>query len=339
MFWWFRFNGEIRFAKRDETFTCADGLKCTCTANASKYSSSDGAVIWIGPRPHRECFPPKRAGQRWLMEYAEPAGYFWELGDAKFQSQFELTMGWRLSSSIVVSQALSKVVLGGPFAPRTWLNLGVLPNMSAIAWAAGPCPRQTPSKREQLVQDLTTSLGGALPVHAMGACLHNHDQPGIRDDEPEAGPAVSRVAASLPGRRLYWRKIRAYSAYRFCLVAENSIETDWITEKLFHAFAAGCLPIYHGAPNVASILPRSDAIVHVDQFASVEELAQHLLALASDAEALRRRLAWRADRKFVSRWWRQANALLNPHSLAGKEQQICAVCEAVHRTPPRVTRH
>ena len=213
--------------------------------------------------------------------------------------------------------------------------MGATPNVSAIAWAAGPCERSTPSNREQLVRELTASLGFALPVHAMGDCLHNHEQPSLGDDEPEAGPRVSRMAAALPGRRLYWRKIRAYSRYRFCLVAENSIEVDWVTEKLFHAFAAGCLPIYYGAPNVAPLLPTADAIINVADFASVSELAEHLLVLASDLVVLQRRLAWRADRKLVARWWRHIKTVLDPHDLSSKKKQICAVCERVRDTSPR----
>ena len=42
---------------------------------------------------------------------------------------------------------------------------------------------------------------------------------------------------------------------------ENSISADYVTEKLFDAFAGGCVPIYLGAPNIEAFLPDPDAIV------------------------------------------------------------------------------
>jgi hypothetical protein len=42
---------------------------------------------------------------------------------------------------------------------------------------------------------------------------------------------------------------------------ENSISADYVTEKLFEAFAGGCVPVYLGAPNIEAFLPDPDAIV------------------------------------------------------------------------------
>ncbi len=46
-------------------------------------------------------------------------------------------------------------------------------------------------------------------------------------------------------------KIAFYRDYRFALTYENSKRAGYITEKLFHAKVAGCVPIYCGAPDVA----------------------------------------------------------------------------------------
>ena len=42
---------------------------------------------------------------------------------------------------------------------------------------------------------------------------------------------------------------------------ENSIATDYVTEKLYDAFVAGCVPVYYGAPNVEDLLPDPDSII------------------------------------------------------------------------------
>jgi hypothetical protein len=330
VYWWHRFGGETRFGRRDETFTCAGGLECTCTANTSRFGAADGVVIWVGARPQRRCLPPKLRHQRWLLEFYEPAAYYPELADPTFLRLFELEMSWRLSSSIVVSLALSRLVLGGPFRPAQWLNMaepratGMLPKVSAIAWAAGHC--DAPSGRASLVLALRAALGSSLPIHAMGACMHDFEQDPMqpRGAEGERNPKY--------GRELYWRKVRAYSRHRFCLVAENAVEADYVTEALFHAFAAGCLPIYYGAPNVALVLPTPTAIVNVEDFDTVAQLSAHLLALAANEDVLRRRLAWRGDASLVSDWWRRLRRLMDPLDLRSRRQQLCAVCERMHET-------
>lgn len=44
-------------------------------------------------------------------------------------------------------------------------------------------------------------------------------------------------------------------------VQENSIATDYVTEKLYDAFVAGCVPVYYGAPNIEDLLPDPDSII------------------------------------------------------------------------------
>lgn len=48
--------------------------------------------------------------------------------------------------------------------------------------------------------------------------------------------------------------------YRFCIAYENSREPDYLSEKLFDCFFAGCVPIYEGAPNVLDSIPANTFI-------------------------------------------------------------------------------
>lgn len=40
-------------------------------------------------------------------------------------------------------------------------------------------------------------------------------------------------------------KMDVFRRYRFCIAIENTIAYDYVTEKLWDAFAAGCVPIYY----------------------------------------------------------------------------------------------
>lgn len=50
-------------------------------------------------------------------------------------------------------------------------------------------------------------------------------------------------------------KILTLQDYRFCIAYENSIEPDYISEKIFDSFFAGCIPIYFGEPNISKTIP------------------------------------------------------------------------------------
>ena len=46
--------------------------------------------------------------------------------------------------------------------------------------------------------------------------------------------------------------------YKFAICFENSKNYNgWITEKIFHCFFSGCIPIYYGAKNISKIIPEN----------------------------------------------------------------------------------
>ena len=40
-------------------------------------------------------------------------------------------------------------------------------------------------------------------------------------------------------------KMDVFRRYRFCIAMENTVAHDYVTEKLWDALAAGCVPIYY----------------------------------------------------------------------------------------------
>jgi hypothetical protein len=67
--------------------------------------------------------------------------------------------------------------------------------------------------------------------------------------------------------------------YRFCLAYENSIEPDYISEKLFDCFFAGIVPIYLGAPDVSRWIP-SNTFIDKTHFATYAELHKFLAGMS-----------------------------------------------------------
>jgi len=74
---------------------------------------------------------------------------------------------------------------------------------------------------------------------------------------------------------------------------ENSIELDYVTEKVYRALESGCIPVYYGAPNVNDYIPDEAGIVNYSKLRSPAALLAELERLASDESAYNEKLAWR----------------------------------------------
>lgn len=91
-------------------------------------------------------------------------------------------------------------------------------------------------------------------------------------------------------------KLAYISKYQFTLCPENTNAEGYVTEKIFHAMMAGCIPVYWGAgnspePNI--INPK--AIVFYDPL-KPEKLSEDIKSLSQDEKAL---AAWSQQPYFL----------------------------------------
>jgi len=71
-------------------------------------------------------------------------------------------------------------------------------------------------------------------------------------------------------------KLETLKNFRFYLCFENTKGSKgYITEKIFHCFATGCIPIYFGANNVEEYIPK-ECFIDFLNFSSYEELCHYL---------------------------------------------------------------
>lgn len=107
----------------------------------------------------------------------------------------------------------------------------------------------------------------------------------------------------------------------FYLAFENSLSKDYITEKLWkNAYQAGAVPIVLGASREDyKEVAAPDSFIHVDQFASVKELARYVQELAADRkhyeEYFKWKLKWRV--KLYTDW----------------RERLCKICTQYDRLP------
>lgn len=84
----------------------------------------------------------------------------------------------------------------------------------------------------------------------------------------------------VPGTHSGDEKLALLKHYRFCFCFENCFNPGYISEKIFSGFAAGCIPVYLGAPNVIDYIPKNCFIDYRD-FANNEELYRFLKSMSA----------------------------------------------------------
>jgi hypothetical protein len=88
--------------------------------------------------------------------------------------------------------------------------------------------------------------------------------------------------AKQDGADLFWLKMRQYEKYKFALCFENTWSPYYVTEKIWQAVLAGCLPIYYAGPQhtVYQDFPKNSFIDYFEfdhpaqLFALVENMSQ-----------------------------------------------------------------
>ena len=70
-------------------------------------------------------------------------------------------------------------------------------------------------------------------------------------------------------------------SHKFSIVCENTAHSGYTTEKLVEAFAAGCIPIYWGDPDVAKVF-NPKAMINVSDFDSLTALVDYVHKVDSD---------------------------------------------------------
>lgn len=102
-------------------------------------------------------------------------------------------------------------------------------------------------------------------------------------------------------------KHEAMRQYKFAFCLENSVFQGYITEKIFDAMFAGCVPIYCGAPDIIDYIPKN-AFVDLRDFKTHAELERFLREMNEEVygdyiENIRTFLLSDQYKKFSQEWY------------------------------------
>lgn len=196
----------------------------------------------------------------------ESAANYPFLRDKKIMSLFDIHMTYRLDSDVPV--AYCKTQLYNDFLDPPVLKFTEKRDVPLLFVASNPVAQRDTYAKE---------LSRYISIDCPGKCLNNQSIDGFSD------PGVYNVS----------RLQNLIGQYKFYLCLENSSSTDYVTEKLYMPLAAGTVPVYRGAENVADLIPQKDSIIYTEDFASPRSLADYLLYLSNNATAYQQALCWK----------------------------------------------
>ena len=162
--------------------------------------------------------------------------------------------------------------------------------------------------RGQLLADLRDVLD------SYGACWHNRNLAAF--DPPRSRWHYGDSEANRDSV-----KTDVSSCYKVTAALENTLEDDYVTEKLYQALVSGSVPLVWGRKNLY-YLPLPDAGILVSDFETTQELKAYLHALAVNTTLYyERHQAWKEQGRISSEF---ASLLFR-----GDNFLPCRVCEAL----------
>ncbi|NXD16446.1 FUT3 fucosyltransferase, partial [Nothocercus nigrocapillus] len=272
LLWTWPFGKHFNFRNCSELYTIPD---CRFTVNRTLLRKANAVIVH-----HRDVFRnPKELtkatripSQRWIWLNLESPSHSPNL--RAMDNIFNLTMSYRRDSDIFSPYGELQILeQPQPFS--------IPPKSKLVAWVVSNW--QARSHRVKYYQELKQHI--TVDVYGQ------HHQPLAPD-----------------------RLLPTLAQYKFYLAFENSRHEDYITEKVWrNALSAGTVPVVLGPPrdNYERFLP-PDAFIHVDDFASAQDLARYLLELSEDAERYKRYFEWR-------QW-------LKPVVVSGWAIRLCRAC-------------
>lgn len=181
-----------------------------------------------------------RRGQVWVVEMLESAGNYPQLDDPEFMALFDIEVSYRRTADIWTPY----------IPPELAANYrDIRPGHRRKQSCAFISSTWNRSDRRNYMRELMQHLD----VHSFGRFMRNKR---ILFDRGEK------------------TKLRLLKNYQYTLAFENSLTTDYVTEKFYQPLLTGTIPIYLGAPNIEEFAPGDNCFINASDFGSPAELAE-----------------------------------------------------------------
>ena len=284
IFWNTWFGKKMQLPNFHDDCSPETARKCEITRDRSLYNSSDVLIFYIGdPLRLPPESAPRPAHQKWVF-YTRESSSKTKDRLPETHGLFNLTMTYKRTSSVVFGYGRyhSARNTSTSYDPRRNYATG---KTKMVAWYASHC--HTSSRRETYVRELE----GHIDVDTYGSC----------------GKYRCKRYTNCHDDLLT-------NTYKFYLSFENSLCTDYATEKVWDILKYPIVPIVLGRSNYTDILP-PNSFIDVRDFASPKDLAAYLFELDKNDTLYNAYFSWKSD-----------------FQLESYDRAMCDACDYFHRT-------
>jgi len=111
-----------------------------------------------------------------------------------------------------------------------------------------------------------------ISIDSFGKCLHNTVIPQSRKGSKNASPFDVKIDVLIKKR------------YKFLIAFENTVTSEYITEKIWHGYLSQTIPIYYGVPEVYEQVPGNNTFIDGTKFKGPKELAMYIKEVDEDEQ-------------------------------------------------------
>ena len=116
--------------------------------------------------------------------------------------------------------------------------------------------------------DYILELSKYIHIYSYGGCFHNTSEPPSRDNRVAKFPDIAK-------------------RHRMVVTFENTIQNDYITEKIVQCYNSGVIPVYWGPPEIYQWVPGNHSFIDPQKFKGPKELAEYLKRVDEDDDLFR----------------------------------------------------
>jgi len=114
-----------------------------------------------------------------------------------------------------------------------------------------------------------TYLMKYIHIDSYGTMLHNTDSPSSRGKGSNNYISVKLNLIKTKG-------------YKFLITFENSIVSEYVSEKIWHAYLSQTIPIYYGTSDVYNQVPGVNTFIDATKFDGPQQLAEYIKMIEAD---------------------------------------------------------
>ena len=212
-------------------------------------------VVYKGARRYSPSYPERYCEHQivvFLNSEAESSCYPAAIEQLR---SADIKIDHHLSSDIVVTEACAipwKKELYTTPDPSRRKGVALFMSNCKAAW------------RKEYIWDLSRHVH----IDSYGKCFHNVDIPADREHFAQSFPELAKK-------------------YRMVVTFENTIENDYISEKIAQCYQAGVIPVYWGPPEIYQWTPGDHTFIDPQKFKGPKELAEYLRRVDEDDDLFR----------------------------------------------------